>query len=120
MDRIFVRDLEVDAHVGVTEKERSAPQKLVVQLELLVDTAAAGSSDDLKDTVDYGHVSIEAANEIREAPASLLEHLAEKVVARVARDLRVMGVTVEIAKVDPPIPETLGSVGVRIERRFER
>ncbi|MEA2461505.1 MAG: 7,8-dihydroneopterin aldolase/epimerase/oxygenase [Actinomycetota bacterium] len=120
MDRIFVRDLEVEAHVGVTEEERSKPQKLVVQLELLVDTSAAGSSDDLNDTVDYGQVSIEAADEIRGSSARLLEHLADKVVTRVARNLRVVGVTVEIAKVDPPIPETLGSVGVRVERSFER
>lgn len=120
MDLIRVRDLKVEARVGVTEEERSRSQTLVVQLDLEVDLSRAAASDRLEDTVDYGSVAVRVANVIRGMTPRLLEHLAAAIIDEIAATREVVGVTVEIAKVDPPIPETLRSVAVRIERKFQR
>jgi len=34
VDKIVVKDLEVDARIGVTESERAGPQRLLVTVEL--------------------------------------------------------------------------------------
>ena len=56
MDRILISGLrELGVH-GVLPEEQERPQPFEVDLELLVDLAPAGASDELADTVDYGAV----------------------------------------------------------------
>lgn len=117
-DHILINDLRVEARVGVGEKERSRPQWLVANIDLALDLAPAGVSDDIDDTVDYGVLTTEIAELLRATEVRTLEHLAEKVVALIAPIKAVVGVTVEIVKVAPPIAEELGGVAVRLERAF--
>ena len=119
MDLIRITGLQVEAHVGVTEEERANAQPLIVNLELRIALAPAGASDDLSDTTDYGAVSIAVADLVRASRVNLLEHLAELIVAEVRNHPKVQWVAVEVLKVNPPIPEKLESVGVRIERDLE-
>ncbi|MEE2787470.1 MAG: dihydroneopterin aldolase [Myxococcota bacterium] len=51
--RLHVDNLEVDCIIGVWEHERTAPQKVCVDLWVDVDGTAAATSDALTDTVDY-------------------------------------------------------------------
>jgi dihydroneopterin aldolase len=120
MDLVRIADLRVETHVGVTDDERAELQPLLVSLDLRVDVAAAGAADDLDLTVDYGQITIEVAELIRSLRPRLLETLAEKIAALLASHPRIAGVTVEVLKVNPPIPENLGTVGVKIERDFAR
>lgn len=115
-DRIFVRDLKVDAKVGVTEEERAETQTLTINIEIATDLSEAGESDDLSKTIDYGEVAMAAAQLVRSSEVQLLETLAERIAAQISATERVQMVTVEIAKDVPPIPERLRDVGVRIER----
>lgn len=116
MDSINVRELRVKSHIGATEAERARPQLLLVNLEIAVDLRAAGTSDDLADTVDYGKVVAEVEQLISESRCALLEHLAENIAAHIADIPGVNGVTVEVAKDAPPLDQEVGCVGVRIER----
>ena len=115
-DRIFIRDLKVEAKVGVTEEERSRPQGLTINIEIAADLRDAGSTDDIARTIDYGEVAMAAADLVRATEVRLLETLAERIAAQISTSERVEMVTVEIAKDVPPIPERLRDVGVRIER----
>ena len=117
-DHILINDLRVQARVGVGEQERSSPQWLVTNIDLALDLAPAGASDDIEDTVDYGILTTQVAKLLRETEARTLEHLAEKVVALIAPNKAVVGVTVEIVKEAPPIAEELGGVAVKLERAF--
>nr|MBA2599217.1 dihydroneopterin aldolase [Actinomycetota bacterium] len=117
-DHILIYGLRVEARVGVGEQERSRPQWLVANIDIAIDLAAAGESDDINDTVDYGVLTTEIADLLRGTETRLLEHLAEKVVALIAPNKAVVGVTVEIFKEAPPIAEQLGGVAVRLERAF--
>ena len=98
MDRILVSGLrEMGVH-GVLPEEQERPQPFEVDLELLVDLAPAGASDELADTVDYG-ASCEA---VRRVVASEHHQLLERLAARIAEvcraDPRVQGVVVEVRK----------------------
>ena len=56
-DRIELRGLRVMASVGVLPEERERAQPLELDLTLSCDLAAAGYSDALDDTVDYGAIT---------------------------------------------------------------
>jgi dihydroneopterin aldolase len=116
MDRILIRDLRVDTRIGVTDEERAALQPVYINIELSVDATRAGDSDDISDTVDYGAVALAVAELARGSENKLLEHLGSQIASLLAGIRGVLGVTVEIAKKQPPVPEDVGAVAVRIER----
>lgn len=117
MDVISIRDLRLETRIGVTEEERSAPQSVVVSLEINADLSRARSTDELSDTVDYHDVITRIATLARSSTVHLLEHLGEKIASEIARLDRVSGVTVEITKESPPIEEDVGAISVRVEKR---
>jgi dihydroneopterin aldolase len=117
-DRIHIRDLQVMAHVGVTEDERREEQPLLIDIEIDADLQRAGATDDLSDTIDYGRIALDVAGLVRSTETKLLESLAERIAAHVGAQDGVERVSVEVSKTSPPIDEDVRSVGVRIERGF--
>ena len=115
-DRITISGLKVSAHIGVTDQERSAPQVVIVDLDLAVDLTAAESSDDLADTVDYDRLTTYVAEVVRTSSSKLLEHLAGSIAAQVCSLTGVERVTVEVSKESPPVGEDVGQIAVRITR----
>ena len=116
MDSIKVRELRVKSHIGATEEERSRPQSLSINLDVVTDLRPAGLSDNLTETVDYGLLVAEVASLVEGSNCALLEHLAENIATHIASIEGVNGVTVEVAKDAPPIEQDVGIVAVRIER----
>ncbi len=116
-DRILLRDLRVLARVGVPEAERATPQPLVLDVDLAVDLAAAGASDDVADTVDYGAVAEAVVAAVAAGPVALLERVgALAAEAALALDDRVGAATVTVTKVRPPIPLDVGTAAVVVTR----
>jgi dihydroneopterin aldolase len=116
-DRFEIRALRVVATHGVLAHERERPQPFELDLDLYLDTTAAGVSDRLEDTLDYGEVVTRAAQVVRDRSFLLLEALAETVAsALIDMDPRVSRVAVTVRKLRPPVAEDLGSIGVRVER----
>lgn len=116
-DAIEVRDLRVLGVHGVLEEERSRPQPFGLDLDLTLDMAPAGRSDQLAHTVDYGALVEAAAGVVETRSFALLEALAEAVAAELlALDGRITTVAVTVRKLRPPLPRVVGSVGVRLER----
>jgi dihydroneopterin aldolase len=116
-DRIELRGLRAMGRVGVLDHERAHDQPLELDLDLVVDLAAAGDSDDLDDTVDYGAVCDGVVATVGERHVALLEALATRVAdAVLALDGRIAAVEVAVRKLRPPVPHDLATSGVRIER----
>jgi dihydroneopterin aldolase len=114
-DRILLQGLRVRGRHGVLPHEAEFGQVFVVDLELAVDLAAAGRSDDLADTVDYGALAGRVAELVAGRPRRLLEALAEDLAAAALADARVRGVRVRVAKPQAPLPVD-GAVAVEIVR----
>ena len=55
MDFIFIDDMRVEAHVGIFEREKAAPQTLEISLTFGVPDAAA-QNDDIEQTIRYDAV----------------------------------------------------------------
>lgn len=112
-DAIIIDELEVFFRVGVPDEERANPQRLLVTVEMGVDTASAAESDDITKTVDYFQVS----NRIKELGQGrewrLIETLAEDIARLVLEYGLVDRAQVEVSKFI--LPDTR-RVAVRIVR----
>lgn len=103
---------------GAHAFETETGQVFIVDLELSVDLAAAGETDDLNQTVHYGHV-FEAVQEVVEGPPfQLIEAVATAVANRILdRFPPVAAVTVRVHKPRAPIPGVFADVCVEIARQ---
>lgn len=61
-DVIQIQDLEVFARIGQTEKERQCPQRILLNLRLVIDGSKAARTKELADSVCYQTLS----NHVRE------------------------------------------------------
>ncbi|MGZ4677122.1 MAG: dihydroneopterin aldolase [Acidimicrobiia bacterium] len=114
MGTILVEGLEVLGVHGVLPEEQTRAQPFRIDLELTVDLDAAGASDDLTDTVDYGALIEAVARIVESERHQLLERLASRVAVVCREDARVTAVTVTVRKLRPPVPAAVDRVGVRI------
>ena len=116
MDTIHINGIEVMGVHGVLPEEQERAQPFAVDLTLVVDLTAAGASDALADTVDYGAVAEAVAAVVGSERHQLLERLATRIAEVCRPDPRVREVTVSLRKLRPPVPVALASVGVTITR----
>ena len=117
-DRIELRGLHLSALVGVLPHEHDRAQPIEIDLDVVCDLAAAGVSDDLVDTVDYGALCDLVEAVVDTGHVELLETLAERMAASVlAADGRIAEVIVAVRKLEPPVRQALVTSGVRITRR---
>jgi dihydroneopterin aldolase len=117
MGVISIRGLrEVGVH-GVLPEEQTRPQPFEVDVALELDLTAAGESDALGDTVDYGELAENVARIVRTERYALLERLATRIADSCAgADTRVERVTVTVRKLRPPVPVQLDHVAVTVSR----
>ena len=54
---IRIEALRIDCIIGILDTERVTPQRLLIDVELDADFAAAAASDDVADTVNYAEVA---------------------------------------------------------------
>ena len=117
MDRIEIRGLEVFAHHGVYEEEQRLGQRFIVDAVLKLDLSAAGSGDELADTIDYGSVARQITALLQRENYQLIERAATVTAEELLNmDEQVREVTIRLAKPWAPIGLPLQSVAVEITR----
>ena len=113
-DLIRVIDLEIFAHIGVPDEERREPQRLLVSLELSVDSFShAAGTDNLAWTINYGDVVEQVKNLAAKRARKLLETLAEEMAFDLLKTFPIKKITLEIKKFILPDAQY---VSVKIER----
>jgi len=115
-DVIELRGLRAAGICGALPEEQERAQPLEVDLDVVTDLAAAGASDALDDTVDYGALAQAVEDVLTTERFVLLERLAARLTEVVLEDPRVVEVTVAVRKLRPPVPQLLETSGVRITR----
>ncbi|MGI8792423.1 MAG: dihydroneopterin aldolase [Acidimicrobiales bacterium] len=101
---------------GLLPEERDRAQPFEVDVELWLDLRAAGQSDDLEDTVDYGQVVSQVSAVIANEQHNLLERLAARICEVALANPKVRTAEVAVRKLRPPVPADLDHVEVRIRR----
>lgn len=113
--RVFVRDLLLDALIGIYPEERVKPQKLLVNLELWVAETPGEPPRSYAEVVCYENLVKRTKALLAEGHVDLVETLAERLAAICLEDARVLRTRVRVEKPEA-IAEAAG-VGVEIERR---
>lgn len=116
-DKITIKGLEVFANHGVYPEENRLGQKFVVNAVLYVDTRAAGLSDDLDLSVNYGTVCHQITDFLTANTYKLIERVAEELAKHILiNNPLVHEIDVEIEKPGAPIGLPLETVSVKIHR----
>lgn len=118
MDKIYFNGMAFYGYHGVYPEENKLGQRYQVDLELFLDLAPAGLSDDLKDTINYAEVYQLCKQVVEDERFQLVERVAQQIAERsLAQFPLLVELMVRVVKPDPPIPGHYESVAVEIRRR---
>jgi 7,8-dihydroneopterin aldolase/epimerase/oxygenase len=112
-DIVSLRDLRVEAVIGVYDWEREIEQTLTFGVEMPADVAKAAATDDVADTLDYSAVAQTVEAVVTEGKFQLIETAAEHVAQRLIADYGLAWVRVEVVK---PITAEGYTAVIAIER----
>ena len=114
MDIIFIRELRIEALIGVHPWERQIRQTLLLDLELGTDIRPAAASDQLADTLDYQAITRRIAELALASHFALLEALGELLAERIRAEFAVPWLRLRLSK--PGALDAAAMVGIVIER----
>ena len=115
MDAILIRDLRVEALIGIHRRERHVAQTLSIDLDIGLPSDAVFASDKVADTIDYEQVTLRIKALAASGHFRLVETFADRVAALLVGDFGAPWVRVSAAKIG--ILPNAKLVGVSIERR---
>lgn len=118
-DTIRIRNMQFFGRHGVNPEEKILGQRFEVDVELQLDTRAAGLHDDLSQTINYAHVYRMVKRLVEEECFDLIEALAETIAVHVGREFGPDAIRVCVRKPHVPINGMLDYVEVDIERTPE-
>jgi dihydroneopterin aldolase len=114
MDAILIRDLRVEALIGIHRRERHAKQTLSIDLDIGLRSTAVFASDKVSDTIDYEQVALGIRDLAASGHFRLVETFADRVAALIMKDFGAPWVRVSVSKLG--ILPNAKLVGVTIER----
>ena len=114
MDTIFIRQLRLQAWIGLYRHEKIAPQTIEIDLEIALPGDAVFKTRKVADTIDYGVVVEHVRALLAKERFGLVENLAERIAGLLLQDFKSPRVKVSIAKLGAL--REAQRVGVTIER----
>ena len=114
MDIIFLREVRLDARIGIYKRERTITQTVELDLEIALPDARVFKSGKVADTIDYAVVIDRIRAVLVEQHYGLVETLAEHVADILLGEFHSPWVRVSIAKIGAQ--RDARRVGVVIER----
>jgi dihydroneopterin aldolase len=115
MDQLFLRDIRLEAKVGIYRRERNTSQPVSLDLDVALPTERVFASGKVADTIDYAALVGRIREELAERRFGLVEELAAFVAQIVLDEFHSPWVRVSVAKLG--ILKDARLVGVTIERR---
>jgi len=114
MDIVYIRELEIDAIIGIYDWERETKQTVSIDLEMGCDNTKAATSEDIADALDYKSVAKRLISFVEGSEFLLVETLAERIAAIVLEEFSVPWLRLRLGK--PGAVTGSKDVGVIIER----
>ena len=114
MDTIFLRDIRLEAKVGIYRRERITHQMIAIDLDIGLPSDAVFRTGKVTDTIDYATVVGRMRELLAERRFGLVEELAQFVAELVMGEFHAPWVRVSVAKLG--ILKDVKLVGVVIER----
>jgi len=114
MDKILIQNLCVEGILGVYERERTTPRKILINVTLFTDTHDCAQTDNLDNCVDYSQVVKEIRDHVIKSQRFTVEALAEDIANLCLGHGGVHSVKVRVDKLGAI--KDAETVGVEIER----
>ncbi|MDO8329533.1 MAG: dihydroneopterin aldolase [Fluviicoccus sp.] len=114
MDILYIRNLRVEAVIGIFSWEKRIRQPIHVDLEMAVDIRRAAETDDINHALDYKKVSHRLTEFIAHNEWHLVETLAERIAGLLMEEFGVSWLKLTLSK--PAALPAADSVGLIIER----
>jgi dihydroneopterin aldolase len=115
MDVIMLRDLRVEALIGIHKRERHATQTVSIDLDIGLPGTTVFKSDKVADTIDYEQVALKIKALAASGHFRLVETLAERIARLLLDDFGAPWAKISVAKIG--ILANAKFVGVTIERK---
>ena len=112
--RVFIRDLVLECSIGIHAHERTAPQRVRINLDLAVTEGETPIEDDIRNVICYERLAKGIQGLASLGHVNLVETFADMIAEMSLHDPRVQTVRVRVEKLD--ILKNAASVGVEIER----
>jgi len=97
-DQIHLEQLEVFAHIGVPDDERSSPQRLLFNMTFWPKRQERALADDIGRTVDYAAVCAETRKFVQARADRLIETLADALANHLLEVFEIQRITIELRK----------------------
>jgi len=111
---IFVRDLVLDAFIGVYDEEQGVSQPVRINMDVEVSEPSAPESDRLEDVMCYNRLTQGVKDIIAAGHIKLVETLAERIAALVLAHPMALAVRVRVEK--PRAIAEAAAAGIEIHR----
>lgn len=115
MDAILIRDLRVEALIGIHKRERHVAQTVSIDLDIGLPGTTVFMSDKVADTIDYEQVALKIKALATSGHFRLVETLAERIARLLLEDFGAPWAKISVAKIG--ILANAKFVGVTIERK---
>lgn len=113
--RIFVREVMLDARIGIHPQERQAPQKVVLNVDLFVPLAlSTPKADHIDEVIDYDFIRTRIRERIGAGHINLQETLVDDLVTTLLAHPAVRAVRVMSEKTE--VYEDVAAVGIEVFR----
>ena len=117
MDVIKLMGMEFLGFHGCLTRERAQGQTFIIDLEMELDLALAGATDDIAATVNYADIFTEVKNIVEGEPVRLIETLAERIASKILLDYqKIQKIHVTVHKPHAPIAGKFQEAAVKITR----
>jgi dihydroneopterin aldolase len=97
-DLIHIEQIEVFAHIGVPDDERSEPQRLTVSITFWAKRHGPELGDDIAQTVNYAAVCAETKKFVQSRSDRLIETLVDSLANHLLGLFEIRRVTIELRK----------------------
>ena len=114
MDKVFIKNLQVETIIGIFDWEREVRQVVSIDLEMEFDNKKAAKSDDIKDALDYKKIGKRVSGYVEKSKHKLVERLAEQIAKIILTEFPVSGLILSVTK--PGALRDSKSVGITITR----
>ena len=114
MDIVYVRDLILNARIGIYEWEKRIVQKIRIDLEMGWDNSRPARTNHIQDTLNYQTAATRITQIVEATHYDLVECLAEMIASTLMQEMHIPWIRVTVGK----LGAVRGSreVGVQIER----
>lgn len=118
MDKIIIKDLLIQAIIGVNKGERKKKQNIKLNITMFYDISKCGFSDNIKDTIDYSEVSKKICEYTEESKHYTLEALATGVAKIILFHFNIEEVIIRIDKPSAIYLAKSPAIEIRRNKKF--